>query len=232
MKALLLPIVITGAIISAIINPPTEKTKILIDNSRLTYNINEYKKLEGIYFIENTKKDVWLRGNYTDNKRSGNWYAFNSNKTVFLRYNYDLKKLVYLDTLALQKAEIAITDRNPDAVKNGSILLPVCSIDQYTSLLNESAKAMFPKSQIVFNKPIDIVITAKVKSSANINYAINYRLDGTNYTFNINPRDMDYQIEWLPSTYNGKDVEAEFKVSSTIVFEPAGSEQKRFKWNY
>lgn len=234
MKAIAFPIFITGALIAAIINPgdTVQKTKILADNSRITYNVKEKNKLEGAYFIENTDKTIWMRGTYKDEKKSGNWYAFNNDKTVFMRYNYDLKKLLYLDTVAIKKAEISITDKNEEAAKNASVPLPICSIDQYVSIMGEAVKAGFPKDNIIYSKPTDVTIVATIKSAKDIKYSAVYNFRGTNLTFEINNKDLDLNIDWIPSTYNGKDVEAEFKVNTKIEFDPNPSQTRRFKWNY
>ncbi|RZL34815.1 MAG: hypothetical protein EOP00_30945 [Pedobacter sp.] len=234
MKAIFYPILISGALIASIINPETsvQKTKILIDNSRLTYNINEKNKLEGAYFVENTDRNIWIRGSYKEEKRVGNWYAFNSNKTVFMRYNYDTKKILALDTIALKKAEITITDKNEEYAKNASAPLPICSIDQYTSLLVEAAKTSFPKDNIIYNKPFSITINAVVKSAKNVTYTASYAYLGRNYVFDISTKNLDFNIDWIPSSYNGKDVEAEFKVTTSTEFSTNGTGKLRFKWNY
>jgi hypothetical protein len=234
MKAIAFPIIITGALIAAIINPGeiVQKTKVLADNSRLTYNINEKNKLEGAYFVENTQKNIWLRGTYKEEKRSGNWYAFNNDKTVFLRYSYDLKKLLYLDTVAIKKAEIDITDKDPEAVKNASVPLPICSIDQLGSLLGEAAKSTYPKEIIMYNQPIDLTITATIKSATNVSYTAAYTYKGENFAYVINSKKLDLDINWIPSTYNGKDVEATFKFATKIMFFANGTDRQRFIWNY
>lgn len=231
MKAVLYPILITGALVASIVNPE-QKTKILNDNSRLTYNVNEKNKLDGAYFVENTDKNIWIRGSYKDQKRTGNWYAFNSDKTVFMRYNYDLKKILALDTIALKKAEITITDKNDEYAKNASAPLPICSIDQYSSLLVEAAKVSFPKENIIYNKPFDITITAIIKSEKDVAYTASYMFQGRNFIFNINPKNIDFDIDWIPSSYNGKDVEAEFKITTKTEFSTNSSGKFRFKWNY
>ncbi|TKC10747.1 hypothetical protein FA048_11285 [Pedobacter polaris] len=234
MKTILYPILISGALIASIINPDNsvQKTKILSDNSRLTYNVNEKNKLEGAYFVENTQKNVWIRGTYKEEKRSGNWYAFNSDKTVFMRYNYDLKKMLYLDTVAIKKADITITDKNEEFAKNASAPFPICSIDQYTSLLTEAAKASYPKEIIIYNQPIDITIIATVKSAKDVKYVASYSHKGERYAYNINTKNIDFDIDWIPSTYNGKDVEAEFKVQAKMEFSSNGAGKQRFVWNY
>ena len=234
MKAILYPIFITGALIASIIKPsPLEqKTKILMDNSKLTYNVNDKNKLDGAYFVENTDRNIWIRGSYKDEKRTGNWYTFNSNKTVFMRYNYDLKKLLFLDTVALKKAEIVITDKNPEYAKNGSVPLPICSIDQYTSLLVEAAKASYPKEIIIYNKPLDITINAIVKSANKVQYIASYTYQGNKFKYEIDTKNLDFSIDWIPSTFNGKDVEAEFRVATTMEFSTEGNGRQRFRWNY
>jgi hypothetical protein len=230
MKAITLPLIITGALIGTLFTEITQKTKVLTDNSRVTYNVNEKNKLEGAYFVENTNRDIWIRGAYKDNQRIGNWYTFNSDKTVALRYNYDLKKILFLDTIALKKAEITITD--PNANGNGSVVLPICSIDQYLSVLKAAAKSIFPKEQIIYNKEIPIEIIATVKSSDDVIYTISYKINNKMYAFDIKNKDIDFDIEWIPSSYNGKNLEAEFSVKSSLLFLDNGSEKQRFKWNY
>lgn len=230
MKTITLPLLITSALIATVITEITQKTKILSDNSRVTYNVNDKNKLEGPFFIENTSRNIWIRGSYKDNKRVGNWYAFNNDKTVFLRYNYDLKKIVFLDTAALKNAEITITDKNANG--NGTVALPICSIDQYLSILNEAAKASFPKEQIIYNKVLPIEIIATVKSNEDINYTISYKINGNLYAYDINNKNIDFDIDWIPSSHNGKNLEAEFTVKSSLLFSSESSEKQRFKWNY
>ena len=234
MKTFLYPILISGAFIAYIFNPITsvQKTKILSDNSRLTYNVNEKNKLDGAYFVENTDRNIWIRGTYKEEQRSGNWYAFNSNKSVFMRYNYDLKKMLYLDTIAMKKVDITITDKNSDLAKNASAPLPICSIDQYSSLLGEAAKANYPKEVITYNQPIELTIIATVKSAKDVKYVASYTHKGTMYAYNINTKNLDFQIDWFPSSYEGKDVEAEFKVQTKIEFSNMGTGRQRFVWNY
>lgn len=230
MKAIAFPLIITGALIGTFFAEITQKTKVLADDSRLTYNVSEKNKLEGAYFIENTNRDIWIRGTYKDNQRVGNWYAFNNDKTISLRYNYDLKKILFLDTIALKRAEITITDEK--AAGNGSIVLPICSIDQYLSILKEAAKSSFPKEQIIYNKQIPIEIIATVKSSNDVIYTVSYKVNEKMYAFDINNKNIDFDIEWIPSTYNGKNLEAEFSVKSSLLFSDNGNENRRFKWNY
>lgn len=231
MKAITLPLIITGALVAAIFNP-VQKTKTLSDDSKLTYNINDNNKLEGAYFIENTDKNVWIRGSYKNDERSGNWYGFNNNKTVFIRYNYDLKKLLYIDTVAIKKIELTIVSKDPEAVKNAPAPLPICSIDQIVSLLGERAKAAYPKDMIVYNKPTDVDIVARVKSADDVKYYVNYSIRGNNYSAEINTKNLDFDIDWIPSTYNGKVVEAEFKIPTQLIFSADASRRQRFTWNY
>lgn len=230
MKAITLPLLITSALIATFVKEITQKTKILADDSRVTYNVNEKNKLEGAYFIENTSRNVWIRGSYKENQRVGNWYAFNNDKTVFLRYNYDLKKILFIDTVALKRAEITIIDKNADG--NESIVLPICSIDQYISIIKEAAKASFPKEQIIYNKVLPIEIIATVKSSKEVTYTISYKINGNNYAYDINNKNIDFDIDWIPASHNGKNLEAEFTIQSTLLFSSEKSEKQRFKWNY
>ena len=97
--------------------------------------------------------------------------------------------------------------------------------------MGELAKSTFPKEQITYNKPFDATITAKVKSRTDVTYSIEYSFNGFKYAYPISTKKLDFDIDWIPSTYNGKDVEAEFKVATQLVFYPSDGKQ-RFIWNY
>ncbi len=233
MKNLILPFVVTGSMLAAVFNntPADKKTKTLPDNSKLTYNVDDKNNLSGAYLVENPQKSVTLRGVYTENKRTGNWYCFNNNQTMFMRYNYDAKKVLFIDTVALKKAEITITDKDPEALKNASVPLPIFSIDQMVSLLGESAKAGYPKDLVVYNQPIDINIVATIKSKNDVSYRATYMYNNKVYAFALKTAAIPVDIEWIPSMYNGKEIEAEFKIPTKITFDPE-SDKQRFIWNY
>lgn len=207
-----------------------QKEAKLIDNSKVTYHIDENNKMEGAYSVQNTKNDVVMRGSYKDDRRTGNWYCFNDNKSMFLRYNYDQKKLLYIDTVAIKKAEITIIDKDTEVVKGASITVPICSIDQYVSLLKTEIIDTFPQNQMKYNGATDIEIVAKVDANGLAKYNVNYFFEGSKKSLLLSGKSKAFKIDWVPAMYNDKGVAAEFKVATQITF-ANGDGHRRFNWN-
>lgn len=231
MKNLTLSLVILGGMLSAFTAIDlVEKEVTLLDNSKLIYHVNEKNEMQGAYSVQNPKNDITLRGSYTANKRTGNWYCFNNDKSIFLRYNYDLKKILFIDTVAIQQAEIVIIDKNPEAVKNASISVPVCAIDQYISFLKQEIIDVFPTNQMQYTAPTDIQIVAKLDTKNQVKYEVNYVFDRSKKTFYISGKNKAFTIDWIPAMYNGEVVASEFKVATQISFTSENG-HKRFNWN-
>ncbi len=232
MKAFILPIVISSAIISTVIGLTElkEKSVILIDDTKLTYQVNEKNQLNGVYTIINTSMTPLIRGSYKEDQRSGNWYCFNADKSIFMRYNYELNKVVYLDTVAIKKATIKILSNDKNVAENASISLPVCSIDQYLSIMNEEIKQSINPNQIVYNKATDFEITATLNEKNKVEYKIGYLFGKNKYEYVLKPKNSKFIIDWIPAMHDGKAVPSEFKLYSQITFSTDYNKMARFNW--
>lgn len=231
MKNLILSSLVLGAsLVSFTLINSVQKEVKLIDESKLTYNLNEKNELHGAYSVENVKNVVTIRGNYTNNKRTGNWYCFNNDKSMFLRYNYDLKKILFIDTTAIKKAEIVVLDKNPDVVKNASISVPVCGLDQYLSLLRREISDNFPPMHMQYTAPMDLEIVAKVDANGQAKYSVNYVFDKIARSLSVYGKNKEFVIDWVPAMYNGKGVASEFKMNAQVSFSNTDG-HKRFNWN-
>jgi hypothetical protein len=203
----------------------------LSDNSKVVYNVSEDKKLDGPFSISREDKLV-LRGSYKNNERAGNWYCFNPDGTVYMRYNYDQKKLVALDTARIARATVEIPGaKNEDA--NASIPIPVCSIDQYVSLLG----AEFRRLILLDNKNAEGVIPVELIASIDKNgkaiYSGTYNAEGVSMTKRLKPDAKLFNIEWLPASSRGEKVAALFKVNMTVDLSSNDIGRQRFRWtNY
>jgi len=207
-----------------------EKTGKLIDKSQVTYNLTEDKVLDGAYTIQDAANVTRLRGSYAKDKRTGNWYCFNSKGKLVLRYNYDLKKLVHFEDEELNGVEITVLDKDTDVVKNASIPLPICSIEQFKTLIVSELKDEISLKNKDVGADVEAEITALVKADGKVLYNVKYALKGLSYTTMVFPKDKLFSIQWLPATYKDKAYKSEFKFSSTFKLE--ASDHKRFIWNY
>jgi hypothetical protein len=233
MKAFVLPIVISSSIIGAVLGlyELKEKTAILIDDTKLTYQVDEKNQLNGLYTVINTSHVPLLRGSYKDDKRSGNWYCFNNDKSIFLRYNYDSNKILALDTVNIKKATIKILSKDKDAVENASISLPICSIDQYISLMNGEIKKSLNTKHITFDKAMDFEIKATLNEKNKVQYKIGYLYNKEKYEYILSPSFSKFNIDWIPAMYKGNAVPSEFTVYSEIKFAVDYDKQPRFNWS-
>jgi hypothetical protein len=203
----------------------------LPDGSQVVYNISENNKINGAFSILKDDKLV-LRGSYKDNKRFGNWYCFNPDGTVYMRYNYDQKKLVALDTARIARAIVEIPEAK-EAGAEASIPVPVCSIDQYVSLLG----AEFRKIILAENKNAEGVIPVELVASIDKNgkaiYSGTYNAEGVSMTKRLKPDAKLFNIEWLPASCAGEKVAAIFKVNMTVDLSSNDIGRQRFRWtNY
>ncbi|SFG57950.1 toxin-antitoxin system YwqK family antitoxin [Pedobacter insulae] len=208
-----------------------EKKGNLIDQSKVTYNITEDKKLNGAYLIEDADNVTRLRGSYVDNKRTGDWYCFDKAGKLVLRYNYTANKLLSLDKDAMTTLEIKVVDKDVDVATNARIPVPICSVEQYKKLLIEELKDAIPAKDRAEKLSVTADITAMVDQNGSAKYVALYLLKGVEYKANLYTKDKLFSLEWLPAKYNDKTYKSEVKFSSTFELDP-GDMSRRFIWNY
>ncbi|MCY1521637.1 hypothetical protein D9M68_564590 [compost metagenome] len=209
----------------------TEKTGTLVDQSKVTYNISEDKKLNGAFIIEDASKVLRLRGNYTDNKRTGDWYAFDASGKAVLRYNYTLNKLLSLDQNAVTSLEIKVVDKDEEVASKARIPVPVCSIDQYKKILIEELKDQMPAKEKAEKVSVDADFTTMVDAGGSAKYIATYYIKGVEYKANLFLKDKLFAIEWIPAKYNDKNYKSEVKFSASFEMDP-NTMNRRFIWNY
>ena len=229
MKALLTSSLIVG--LAAALFTTIEKSGSLVDKSKVTYNITEDKKLSGPFIIEDAAKVTRLRGSYADNKRSGDWYCFDQTGKVVLRYNYTANKLLSLDQNSVSSLEIKVIDKDPDVSTNARIPIPICSIEQYKTLLVEELKDQIPPRERAEKATVNADITASIDQNGSAKYTALYYVKGVEYKANLYTKDKLFNLEWLPAKYNDKTYKSEVKFSSTFEIDP-NAFQRRFVWNY
>lgn len=229
MKTLLTSSLIVGLVLALF--STVERSGGLIDQSKVTYNISENKKLNGAYVIKDVANITRLRGSYTDNKRSGDWYCFDQAGKMVLRYNYTANKLLSLDQTAVSALEIKIMDKDPDVSTNARIPIPICSIEQYKNLLIEELKDQIPPKDKSEKVSVTADITAMVDQNGSAKYTAMYVMKSAEYKVNLYTKDKLFNLEWLPAKYNDKTYKSEVTFSTTFMIDP-GTITRRFIWNY
>ena len=208
-----------------------EKTGKLVDDSKVTFNITEDKKLTGTYLIQDVANVTRLRGSYADNKRFGDWYCFDNTGKLVLRYNYTTNKLLSLDQSTLTSLEFKVIDKDPDVVSNARIPIPICSVEQYKKLMVEELKDQMPVKDRSEIANVTADISAMIDQNGTAKYTALYVLKGVEYKVNLYIKDKIFSLEWLPAKYNDKTYKSEVKFSSVFDINPGGF-VRRFVWNY
>jgi hypothetical protein len=209
----------------------TAEKKAKINNvSMAVYNVDSKShQKEGIYAIQNLSNDgLWLQGLYKDDQRAGNWNFFNKDFKLSMRYNYDQKKLAFLDDNALKDVSVTILSDDEKVKKDASVPMPLCSVDYYLQLMANSLTAVNSKSG-----EADAEITAHVGTDGKATYSVIYLVDGKKSAKQkINLSDDKFVIEWLPSMYDSKPVEAEFTAYVKITGNGSTVDPiRRFRWD-
>ncbi|SDC87602.1 hypothetical protein [Pedobacter soli] len=213
-------------------NAQEQKTSILSDQTKVVYAMNDSKKFEGTYSVLKDEDKVFLRGVYKDNSRSGNWYAFNNNGNVFLRYNYDLKKLLFLDTISINRIKVDIATNDPLVKEKASIPVPIASIDQYISLLGTELRRVVLKENKSADGTLDADLVTNIDQNGKATYEAHYVADGIPVTKRLIIAEKAFDIDWIPSSYNGKNYASVFSVKARIDFAQKPGIKQRFIWVY
>ena len=99
-----------------------EKKITLSDDSKITYHVKANNIKEGSYYIKAAKSDqLLLKGAYTDNIRSGNWYFFNEAGKPETVYNFQQNTLAFIDSALLSKLSINIPGQDKEVAENAKI---------------------------------------------------------------------------------------------------------------
>lgn len=209
-----------------------QKTSSLSDQTKVVYAMNNAKKLDGVYSIVKDEDKVFLRGIYKENSRTGNWYAFNNDGKVFLRYNYDLKKLIYLDTVSINRLKVEVKSNDPEVKEKASIPVPIASIDQYISLLGTELKRVILKDNKNADGTLDADLITNIDKNGKASYEASYTVDGIPVTKRLIISEKTFDIDWIPSSYKGVNYASVFSVKAKIDFAQKPGIKQRFIWVY
>ncbi|MGY3055017.1 hypothetical protein ACVWYG_003228 [Pedobacter sp. UYEF25] len=209
-----------------------QKTADLADQTRVTYTVNDAKKLNGPYTITKGGGDkVYLRGSYKDGERVGNWYAFNDDGNVFLRYNYDQKKLVYLDTTSINRLMVEVLTKNEDKTK-AVIPVPIASIDEYVSLLGTEVKRQLLAENKNAEGTLDVELVSIIDAEGNPKYEARYTTQGIAVTKRLVISEKYFDLDWIPANFADKNLPSIFIVKARINFDETDPGKQRFIWAY
>jgi hypothetical protein len=231
MIALFKPILVTVAI-GLLAMSATEKSGLLSDKSKVLYNINEKKQFEGPFTIMTNDNKTLLRGTYKDNERSGNWFCFNPDGSVFLRYNYDSKKLVSVDTKAISRAKFDIQGASEDVKNGASIPVPICSVEQYISLVGVEFERQILAENKLAQGVLEADLVAKVDANGKATYSAVYQANNIEIIKKIKVNEKLFNIEWIPSSYNGEKLASTFTVKMEVKLGGDPFQRQRFIWAY
>jgi len=231
MTSLLKIVLMTGALnLFSTVN--VEKAGVLSDKSKVIYHLSDDKKMDGPFSISTGESKLFLRGSYKDNKRTGNWYCFNPDGTVFLRYDYDSKKLLALDVKAISRAGFEIKGASEAVKKDASIPVPICSVEQYISLLGTELQRLIFAENKNADGSLDVELTASVDAKGRASYSGTYNANGIPVTKRIKLNEKLFDVEWIPSTYKGEALASTFTVKMQFDLSRDPYARQRFSWNY
>lgn len=207
------------------------KSVVLSDQSKVVFNSPDSKRLDGPYVVSNNDK-VFLRGAYKNDIRTGNWYAFNENEKLFMRYNYDLKKLLFVDTTSIGRLNIDIASNDPVVKEKASIPVPISSIDQYVSLLGTELKRIILKENKNAQGTLTADLIANIDKNGKPSYYATYLADGVQSKTRLFISEKNFDLEWIPASYNGEPYASSFSVKAKIDFGQKIPGRQRFQWVY
>jgi len=209
-----------------------EKAGQLSDKSKVVYHLTEDKKLDGPFTISTSDNKPLLRGAYKDNQRTGNWFCFNPDGTVFLRYNYDSKKLVSVDTKAISRAKFDIKGASEEVKTAASIPVPVCSVEQYISLVGVEFERQVLSENKSAQGTLEAELVANIDASGKASYSAVYQANNIEVTKKLKFNEKLFNIEWIPSSYKGEKLASTFTVKMEVKLGGDPFQRQRFIWAY
>jgi len=209
-----------------------EKSGVLSDKSKVIYHVTEDKKFDGPFTISTSDNKTLLRGAYKDNQRAGNWFCFNPDGTVFLRYNYDSKKLVSVDTKAISRAKFDIKGASEEVKTGASIPVPVCSVEQYISLVGVEFERQVLSENKSAQGTLEAELVANIDANGKASYSAVYQANNIAITKKLKFNEKLFNIEWIPSSYKGDKLASTFTVKMEVKLGGDPFQRQRFIWTY
>lgn len=209
-----------------------EKKIALSDDIKITYHVNKSNSREGQFYIRQSRPEQLLvKGTYTDNKKSGNWYFYNETGKPETIYSFHQNKLAFIDSALLNKITINLPEQDQEVIENARIPVLLSPIKLLLSELSNSIS--IPGDHFLVNQPLAIQIKAAIDENGESKYYVTYKHNSKNIEQQVKLKKSAFEIEWIPASYNAKPIKSEYIVN-TAINNPAESEDghRRFQWNY
>lgn len=213
-------------------NKELKEKKILInDDARLIYHVKENNIKDGSYYIKTAKSDQFLvRGAYTDNKRSGNWYFYNEAGKPESIYSYQKNSLAFIDSALLDKITINIPGQDKNVIENTQIPVLLSPINLF--LAEMSNNIIIPEEHFNTNEELLIKIKSIIEVNGDAKYFLIYNHNGKEIEQLIKIKNSTFTIDWIPAMFNKNPIKSEFIVNTAISGNTNSSEgHRRFRWN-
>jgi hypothetical protein len=230
MKNVLTALMLAQGVLTFAQTPLKEKKTIIASETELVYQTDENRTKDGSYYVSNTKNNnVWLKGNYANDKRIGNWYFFDGQNNVMFRYNFDNKKLLYLNPLFYKNAKIVIDSKNEDVKLDATVPIPLFPMDLLLNLAVEDINVITTLDKIKNSDRLNFVST--IKTNGNATYTLE-DINGKIILKDINLKIKDFPLEWIASNFNNEVIGSKILIPIIINKVENVSEGRRTRWNF
>lgn len=195
----------------------------ILNNTILFYSLDSEKNIHGDYYINNLSNNtVWLKGQYSSNKKSGKWFVFNSTGNLIISYDFNKNGLTYIDSKLFEGINYSIDSES----NNKNLPIPLFSFELLFKGLSELGSI---ESSIKSNEKLFLV--ADIDKNGNVKF---YLIDSNNNELkqNLNLNFNKYfNFSWIPAKADGETVNSKI-IFNLNIEQKLDSETKRFRWNY
>ena len=209
-----------------------EKTIALSNGTKVLYHLKENNVKEGSYYIRNVENDqLILKGAYTNNVRSGNWYFYDDAGKLETVYSYQSNKLAFIDSVLLNKITINIPGQTQEVIEKTQIPVLLSPIKMFMAMMSDNI--VIPAEHFSIDESLPIQIRAKISELGKPQYYVSYKYKEKRLEEQIKPKSSAFEIEWIPANYEKKPIKSEFIINTEIVYLAKAEDlHMRFKWNY
>jgi len=208
-----------------------EKKIALNDNAKIVYHVKDNNVKEGSYYIKSSKNDqLIVKGAYTDDKRSGNWYFYDEAGKPETVYSYQQNKLAFIDSSLVNKLTINLPGQDKEVVEKTQI--PVLLSSMKLFLAEMSNNIVIPQEHFPGDEALPIQIKSVIDTDGQARYSVIYKHNKKEVEQQVKLKRSEFDIEWMPALYNKKPIKSEVIINTEI----SGSGQdgdnfRRFRWN-
>ena len=207
-----------------------EKKIALNDNAKIVYHVKDNNVKEGSYYIKSSKNDqLIVKGAYTDDKRSGNWYFYDEAGKPETVYSFQQNKLAFIDSSLVNKLTINLPGQDKEVVENTQIPVLLSSMNLFLSEMSNNI--VIPEDHFVRNEALPIQIKSVVDTDGEARYSVIYKHNKKTYEQPVKLTRSQFDIQWMPALYNKKPIKAEVIINTEISGSTEdGNNFRRFRW--